>query len=129
MHPSMTPRHLLEDDALIGYIKDIGGLPTGINIDFLRATLPVLKDDYRAFETYSFEGEAIKSLSSVHVFGGDSDKSVKVEDLAAWIPLLREHCQCDADMTVFQGSHFYYNEEASADLFITKILTLLEIPL
>jgi len=130
IRPTQTPRHLLSDEDLLSYIEEIGGLPANISRDFLRATVPILKDDYKAFESYSFEvneDEGLKLQCPLFVMGANEDKSVKVADLTAWVSLLDFYENESVELTLFRGSHFYaFSENESKRNFQEKLIAILE---
>lgn len=115
-----------------------------MHIDILRASLPIIRADYRGLETYTMstsmsspdmpEGDAEISNGQDHsvfhgrmtVWGGADDLlNVSEESLAGW----REHQETPGDgccvgafsCKVFPGSHFYFGESEAKEEFIAEL--------
>lgn len=74
----------------------------------MRLTLPVIKADYRAFDTYTCS-DAAKIAAPIHAMGGDQDPYVTLGDLYGW----GKHAE-SLNVTVFDGGHFYLNQHLDA---------------
>ncbi|MCD0451594.1 alpha/beta fold hydrolase [Actinocorallia sp. API 0066] len=100
----VDPSIVLDDDALIGEVLDLGGTTPELRTDpALRAlVLPALRGDYRALHSYTPEPGA-RVDCPVTVLTGDRDPLVPVRDALGW----RDSTTGAFDFTVLQGDHFY----------------------
>jgi surfactin synthase thioesterase subunit len=99
--------HQRDDTGLVEEMRTLGGTDPGVlrNRELLQLVLPVVRNDYRAIETYRPEPGPVLD-SPVTVFIGDSDPKVTLDDAQAW----REHTAGEFDLEVFRGGHFYLVE-------------------
>lgn len=99
-----------DDDELLDHLAALEGTSSDVftNRDVMKLTLPVVKADHRASETYSC-AENVKVTAAVHVIGGDSDPIVGIRDLYEW----EKHAD-DVQVTLFEGGHFFLNTHLSA---------------
>jgi surfactin synthase thioesterase subunit len=132
---SVTFHHRKDDTALTKYLTNIGGIPVGIDDDLLRLYLPIMRSDYKAFESYAFRGslqanepeagtdisDADRISCSLATFGGTSDSSVPEEDLIAW----RGFSNGFHSHHRFPGKHFYFSDiSAKYDVLSTIVLLI-----
>lgn len=111
--PSSAPPEVgrvLDDDALLGDIRKLGGTSAQV-LDDARLQpllLPALRADYRAVQTYRFEPGAHRQLLSCRITGmvGDRDPRVDAADVLAW----GGHTSGPFDLHEFPGGHFYIDE-------------------
>ncbi|MER7455993.1 amino acid adenylation domain-containing protein [Micromonospora sp. NPDC126480] len=99
-----THRHLLDDEELLAWLGDVGGVPEPVlrDGDLMRLLLPTLRTDLRACETYTFRsgpplGCPITALT------GMTDPQASVDDVAAW----SRHTSADFEFRPLPGGHFY----------------------
>ncbi|WP_328689251.1 alpha/beta fold hydrolase [Streptomyces caniferus] len=97
--------HLRDDDGLVEEIRRTGGTDPRLLEDraVLATSLPVVRSDYKAVETYRHRpGPPLRTPVTVLV--GDADPLVAVEDAGAW----RRHTVGGFRMRIFPGGgHFY----------------------
>lgn len=105
--------HRRDDAGLTAELLRVGGTDQRFLADeeLLAAILPVVRNDYRAVETYRWsEGPPLSCPVTVLV--GDSDVQTTVPQASAW----REHFTGSFDLRVFPGGHFYLDAERPAVL-------------
>ncbi|WP_078326382.1 thioesterase II family protein [Mycobacteroides salmoniphilum] len=105
-----------DDEELLQHLAALEGTSSDIftNRDMLKLTLPVVKSDHRASETYSCD-PGVKVAARVHVIGGDNDPIVNMRDLYDW----DKHAE-DLQVTLFEGGHFFINSHLAA---VTELVT------
>jgi surfactin synthase thioesterase subunit len=92
------------DAALLADIRALDGTAAALlaDEDMLRMALPVLRNDYRAVETYRcLPGPPLDC--PVTVLTGDTDPRVTEEEAHAW----DEHTAGGFEVRTFAGGHFY----------------------
>lgn len=111
------PRHPTEDDQILQHLGNLEGTDSSVmaNSDVMRLALPVMKADYRAFDTYSCADD-VKVAARIHAIGGDQDPIVTMRDLYDW----GKHTH-SLEVTMFDGGHFYLNphNDAVAELVVS----------
>jgi surfactin synthase thioesterase subunit len=92
------------DAALLADIRALDGTDSALLADeeVLRMALPVLRNDYRAVETYRWLPGAPLDCP-VTVLTGDTDPRVTAEEAHAW----DEHTAGGLEVRTFDGGHFY----------------------
>ncbi|MVU79030.1 alpha/beta fold hydrolase [Nocardia sp. ET3-3] len=117
------PPHPSEDEQILDHLGRLDG--TGADVlgsrEVMRMALPVVKADYRAFDSYECAPD-IKVQARIQVLGGAEDPFVTPRDLYGWA----NHSAQEIDVTVFDGGHFYLNEHTSgiADLLAPSLNTV-----
>ncbi|WUH89147.1 alpha/beta fold hydrolase [Streptomyces sp. NBC_00433] len=99
--------HLASDDALLADIRALDGTPPEVLADeeVLRMSLPVLRSDYRAVETYRHpQGPPLGC--PVTVLTGDSDPRVTDEEARAWT----RHTAASCEVRTYTGGHFFLSD-------------------
>lgn len=103
------PAHPSDDQQLLDHLVNLEG--TGGDVlasrEVMKLALPVMKLDYRAFDAYSC-AEGVVVNADIHAIGGAEDPFIKPRDLYGW----SRHTSKEAQVTVFDGGHFYVNESA-----------------
>ncbi|GAQ58769.1 thioesterase II family protein [Streptomyces acidiscabies] len=101
-HPGTV--HLLDDTGLAAELRRAGGTnPVFLDDEELLADiLPIVRNDYRATETYRWTPSP-PLRCPVTALVGDSDPQAPRDDVAAW----REHTTGPFDLRVLPGGHFY----------------------
>lgn len=110
--PTASPRHLLDDDALIEEIRRLGGTPDSLlaSRDYLELLLPIARADFRLVETWS-PPQACEPLPvPLSAFGGLADESAPPDTLDAW----RRCTVTSLGLHTFDGGHFYLFENRDA---------------
>lgn len=102
--------HLRDDASLIAELRKNSGTDVGLlnNEDILRMILPVVRSDYKAIETYTYQAGP-KLNCPVHVLIGDSDPRVTIEEAQGWA----KHTAGPFGLRVFAGGHFYLTDRVS----------------
>ncbi|MFI9382180.1 thioesterase II family protein [Kutzneria sp. NPDC052558] len=100
--------HTKGDNALIAEMKALSGTDSKVLADdeILRMILPVVRNDYRAAETYRWQPGA-PLTTPIHVHFGQSDPKVDAEEAQAW----QEHTTAEFSITPYPGAHFYLNNQ------------------
>lgn len=110
------PPHPSSDEDILNHLASLEGTDADVfaHRQLMRLTLPVIKADYRAFDTYTCADD-VKVGAPIHAMGGDQDPYVTLGDLYGW----GKHCE-SLDVTVFDGGHFYLNHHLDA---VAKLVT------
>lgn len=105
--------HLLDDAGLLAEVRGLGGTePWMLEEDeIVQMALPVLRNDYRAVETYRYRpGPPVHC--PINALIGDDDSKVTADEASDW----KRHTVGDFDLRVFSGGHFYLNVHQRAIL-------------
>ncbi|MCX2954720.1 thioesterase II family protein [Lentzea sp. NEAU-D7] len=96
--------HLMSDDDLITVIESLGGVPPGVLRDAeLRAmVVPVVRNDYRAIETYRCAPAALIT-APITALAGTDDPLVPVPAASEWT----RHTTGTFAMHELPGGHFF----------------------
>ncbi|NGO72894.1 thioesterase II family protein [Streptomyces boncukensis] len=95
--------HLRDDDALLAEMRAMDGTDSALLQDeeIMRMALPVVRNDYRAAETYTWTpGEPLSCPVTALV--GDDDPKAAVPEVEAWA----RHSSGPFAMEVVSGGHF-----------------------
>ncbi|MEU3466076.1 alpha/beta fold hydrolase [Streptomyces sp. NPDC006733] len=113
--------HRLDDAAILAEVRLLGGTDEVMLRDeeLLRLTLDVLRNDYRAVETYRCAPDAMLGCP-VTVLVGDDDPRVTLDEARAWAG----HTTGAFALHVFSGGHFYLAEHQRA--VTERLLAVLE---
>jgi pyochelin biosynthetic protein PchC len=105
--------HQRDDEALIREIKELNGTNSAVlgEEELMRMILPTIRSDFRAAETYRFQGEQTLNCPITALVGKDDPKAT-VDEADAW----REHTTGEFVLKVFTGGHFYLAEQQEAVL-------------
>lgn len=115
--------HKSSDDAMVNHAIMIGGLPSGIDPMFLRKTVPVMRRDYEALETYNESRQlwgGTKLSCPLFVFLGDSDGYVEESETKHW----NVWTTAISRVKHFRGGHFYFNESYNKLEFLNTLRDL-----
>ncbi|MFI1358710.1 thioesterase II family protein [Streptomyces sp. NPDC020898] len=95
--------YLLDDDTLVANVFRLAGADLEVpDEEVVRMTLPAIRNDYKAAETYRYEpGEPLSC--PVTVLTGDRDPRVTAEEAAAWAG----HTTARCEVRTFSGGHFF----------------------
>lgn len=96
--------HLQDDQGLLDEVRALNGTDARVlgDEEIMRMSLPSLRNDYRAIESYR-GGEGAQVSCPISMLVGDSDPRVTLDDALAW----RTHTTAGFDSQVFPGGHFY----------------------
>lgn len=99
--------HTLADREFIQHIKDLGGTPEEVfeNAELLTFFLPIIRSDYRVFESYVFVAGREKLDCNIAVLYGKDDHLIKA-DITGWSDYTGRQCSFHA----FTGGHFYIQD-------------------
>jgi surfactin synthase thioesterase subunit len=97
-------RDVHSDAGLLAEVRSLGGTDQTMldNPELLEMVLPALRADYRALETYRWQGGEPLAVP-ITILIGDHDPMVPVQSARAW----QEHTGGDFAFKVFPGGHFY----------------------
>ncbi|MGI5175025.1 thioesterase II family protein [Dactylosporangium sp. CA-152071] len=103
--------HRRDDAGIIAEMKSLSGTDTRVfdDEDLLQSVLPIVRNDYKAAETYVYTPGA-PLRCPVTAFTGHDDPKVSVEEADAW----REHTTGPTVLHVYDGGHFFLTQHASA---------------
>lgn len=112
--PLAAIHHLPNEEFITHLQQRYGGIPQAIlqAPDLLHAMLPMLRADFALFENYVYRSRPVLA-GPITVFGGEQDRIVGRNDLAAW----REHTSERFALHMLEGDHFFLR---SAQPFITR---------
>ena len=104
------PDHPREDDEILAHLARLDGTDTDVfaNPEVMRLALPVIKADYRAFDSYHCADD-VTVAAPARVMGGDRDPYVTLADLYGWA-----NHTATLDVTVFDGGHFFLRDHLAA---------------
>ncbi|MGK3201249.1 thioesterase II family protein [Amycolatopsis sp. MEPSY49] len=99
------------DDALLADVRRLGGTDTRVleHPQLVRMVLPVLRNDYRAAETYRYLPGPDVSCP-VLALVGDRDPKVPEAEARRWAA----HTTGEFELKTFPGGHFYVNDHRAA---------------
>jgi surfactin synthase thioesterase subunit len=100
--------HLRDDPGILAEVRMLNGTASSLlsNDELMRATLPALRADYQATETYSCTPE-ITVNCPISVLVGDSDPRTTIDEANAWA----QHTSGSFDLQVFPGGHFFLTDQ------------------
>ncbi|WP_284749042.1 thioesterase II family protein [Amycolatopsis sp. RTGN1] len=95
------------DDELLADVRRIGGTDPRVlaHPELLRLVLPVLRNDFKAAETYHYRPGPDVGCPVFALFG-DSDPRVTEAEARRWA----EHTSGPFELKAFPGGHFYLND-------------------
>jgi surfactin synthase thioesterase subunit len=105
--------HRRDDDGVLRELRRLSGTSSAILQDeeIMRMALPAIRADYRAAETYVYDGgEPLRT--PVTVLTGDADPKTSLEQARAW----RRHTDGDFALEVYPGGHFFLTDHVPAVL-------------
>ena len=96
--------HLMSDDDMVTVIESLGGVEPGAlsNAELRAMVLPVVRNDYRAIETYRCEPFA-SITAPITVLAGTDDPIVPLPDASEWT----RHTTGSFALEKFPGGHFF----------------------
>ncbi|GAB3440718.1 alpha/beta fold hydrolase [Streptomonospora sediminis] len=96
--------HQRDDDGIIAELQRLSGTDTRIlgDEEILRMALPAIRADYRAAETYRYQGGPALRCP-VTVLAGDADPKTTADEARQW----KEHTEAECDVHLFSGGHFF----------------------
>jgi len=94
-------------EQFIAELKRFGGTPDAIleNTELMEMLVPMLRTEFRA--AYAYHRDPVVKLEcAASIFGGARDEMVLPEELPAW----QEHFLEQVDSRLFEGSHFFLED-------------------
>lgn len=97
--------HSLPDAQFIQSLKQYGGFPEEIlnNQEFIDFILPTMRSDMTLCDLYAFTKREVSIQTPFEVFAGVDDREAGPSEMESW----SEHTQGQANLTVFDGGHFF----------------------
>jgi medium-chain acyl-[acyl-carrier-protein] hydrolase len=98
------PIHALPEPEFVAKLRALGGTPEEVlaNAELRALILPILRADFSACETYTYEPEAPLDCP-ISAYGGLEDREVPSEELSAW----RSQTSGLFTSRLFPGNHFF----------------------
>ncbi|WP_320782575.1 thioesterase II family protein [Streptomyces sp. CRN 30] len=105
--------HRRSDEDLIAKVKELGGTAGSLldDPDVMDMLLPVIRNDYRAVETYRLSPGPPLACPLV-ALTGDVDPQVSLEEAQAW----RTFTTGKFDLYTYSGGHFFLDAHAASVL-------------
>ncbi len=125
-----TNRSLLPDDELLTCLSRMGGIPEYFlrHPDFLSFYLPIIRNDLRLNDTYSYRHREAFDLPFV-IMNGTDDESVGPDPAIFW----KEHTTAACYQEWLEGNHFYFSDATAFSQTLTKYISMhfthLQLPL
>lgn len=120
--------HALPDEEFKRKILKIGGTPPELfeHQELLNIFIPLLRADFRIFETYEFNIDNSLLDCAITLLYGIADEEVSAEQMNEWQRYTRTSCQIHR----YEGGHFFINEQVGAVVemingILTNTITLL----
>ena len=109
--PPEPTLHLVHDDsAFLERIFQLGGIPLGLMRDpELRSLFtPIIRNDYRLYETYTWTPPARPLACPITILGGALDTLAAPENLAGWSEITTGPCET---VLFTDGTHFFIEQQ------------------
>jgi surfactin synthase thioesterase subunit len=102
--------HLSDDDGIIAEVRRLNGTASSLlgDDDLMRATLPALRADFQAAETYRC-APGVTVGCSITVLTGDADPKTTIAEGNAWAG----HTTSTCTTHIFSGGHFFLTAHAT----------------
>ncbi|MFT3766115.1 MAG: thioesterase domain-containing protein [Minicystis sp.] len=119
--PDDDATHDLPEDALIGRLRDLGGMSEEVlaHRELMEMILPVFRADAAITETYAHTEEPPLDVP-ITAFGGLSDEKATRADMDAW----RQHTRGAFALAMVPGGHFYIQGDGRAPVIAAIARTL-----
>jgi external thioesterase TEII len=100
-------RHLLNHQAFVDELKEIGGMPPGVleNQELLQIFEPILRADFEIIDNHSSETTTKLEVPVCALMGNKEDH---VEDISSW----KNVTKSIFDYEIFDGGHFFIYDHA-----------------
>jgi medium-chain acyl-[acyl-carrier-protein] hydrolase len=119
--------HNLPQPEFVDGLRRFNAMPEEVlqNPDLLDLFLPILRADFAAYETYSYELEPPLECP-ISVFGGLNDRNIDHNALEAW----REQTRSYFSLRMFSGKHFFLfnNQKQLVQAVSVDLSPLLNLP-
>ncbi|MEZ0095635.1 thioesterase II family protein [Streptacidiphilus sp. EB129] len=109
--------HQRDDEGLMAEMRSLSGTDQRIlgEEELMRMVLPVVRNDYRAAETYVYRDPSLLHCP-VTVLTGDADPKVTLAEAEAW----SEHTTGPTRMHVYTGGHFFLTDHQDQVLALLR---------
>ncbi|OEH94428.1 thioesterase II family protein [Bacillus solimangrovi] len=109
------PIHKLDQETFINRLRELNGTPELLlqNKELMEFVIPIIRNDFKMVETYSYEQEKILNIP-ITVIGGTNDPYTSIEYLEEW----REHTSNNCEVHQVEGEHFFLNNRTAEVLEI-----------
>ena len=106
-----APIHALAEPEFIEAVRKLNGTPEEVlqSDELMGLLLPLLRADFRLFESYRFADEPALSVP-LTAYGGEADEDSPPEDVALW----RQHTRGAFRHATLDGGHFFIHENRAA---------------
>ncbi|MCX2971482.1 MULTISPECIES: thioesterase II family protein [Streptomyces] len=103
--------HQRDDEGILAELKTLSGTDARVlgDEEVLRMSLPAIRSDYRAAETYVHRPGPPLSCP-ITAFTGEDDPKVTLDEARAW----SEHTTAAFAMHTYPGGHFFLSDHAPA---------------
>lgn len=108
--------NILPDDEFLEEILSFGGIPEElVEKKYLKFFFPVLRNDIKIFESYSYVNKNIKLNCNITVLYANDDECTRGVNMEAW----KEYTIRNCNFHMFDGGHFFNIEK---DKEVTNII-------
>lgn len=110
--------HLMSDGEILAQLRWLNGTDAAAldDPDVRAMIMPVLRNDYRAVESYRHDPTRVLNCP-LTVLTGDRDPLVTVEEASAWA----DHTTAETDLSVLPGGHFYLVDQREQMLDLIRL--------
>src|SRR5882757_7301562 len=104
---SRPPVHDAPDAEFVAHLRELGATPPEVlkSAELVDLMLPILRNDFRACETYSAP-ERPPLRTEIVAYGGLADEDADRDALLAW----KRETRCRFGLRLFPGGHFFVRE-------------------
>jgi surfactin synthase thioesterase subunit len=109
--------HQRDDEGILAELRRMDGTASSLlgDEELMRATLPALRADYQAIETYTCAEDVIVRCP-ITVLAGTDDPKTTLEEAKAW----ERHTSGPFEFRVFNGGHFFLTERSGEIIAILR---------
>ncbi|MBB4677105.1 thioesterase II family protein [Crossiella cryophila] len=102
--------HQQSDDGIVAELQRLSGTDSALlgDEELLRMVLPAIRSDYKAAETYRWQG-GVPLSCPITAIVGESDPRVTFDEATTW----SEHTRDEFALRTLSGGHFYLNHHQS----------------
>lgn len=116
-----TDRSSLSDEDLLTCLSRMGGIPEYFlrHPDFLSFYLPIIRNDLRLNDTYTYQQCEPFDLPFV-IMNGTEDENVGPDPALSW----KEHTTAACYQEWLEGNHFYFSDTAVFSQTLSKYISM-----
>lgn len=121
---TVMKRSDMTDEDLMRSIVSHGGLPAGVDRDFLRLSLPRIRRDFKIFDTYNYNDLFAWRLNCpIVTFGGSDDSAGEEDIMREWSSYSCAEDEGETKHHAFKdGHHFYFQMEQYSNVVPSIVL-------